>query len=249
MKREKPFATEVDLCAAFLAALPEGWSAYAETQGWDILLVRVADGFQIGIQAKLKFNLSVLHQAIEQSCGRWADRAGPDCRAVLVPDGEGQLGSLAAYLSLTTIKVRGPQRERWLCVFEPELPTAGKSAWRDEWFELAPSRRHELPAYVPDCRAGEKAPVQVTEWKIKALKIAALLETRGYVTRSDFKHIDIDHRRWISGQWLQLDADGRWVPGSHYPNFAAQHPRNFAEIKADADAWMPKLLVGEAVPA
>lgn len=26
MKKPKPFATEVDLCAAFLAALPAGWS-------------------------------------------------------------------------------------------------------------------------------------------------------------------------------------------------------------------------------
>lgn len=37
------------MCAAFIAALPEGWVAYPETGGFDIVLLRSADGFQIGI--------------------------------------------------------------------------------------------------------------------------------------------------------------------------------------------------------
>ncbi len=32
MKKPKPFATEVELCSAFLSALPKGWTAYAETR-------------------------------------------------------------------------------------------------------------------------------------------------------------------------------------------------------------------------
>ncbi len=244
MKKPKPFATEVDLCAAFLAALPAGWTAYNETAGWDILLVRDADGFQIGIQAKLKFNLAVLHQAIETSVGKWSSGAGPDCRAVLVPDGEHALGSISNYLCLTTIVMRGATRERWQKAFEPELPDLGGTAWRAEWFELAPSKRETLPAYVPDCIAGDKAPIQLTPWKIQALKIAAILELRGWVNREDFRHIDIDHRRWIAGGWLTVDmtTPGRWLKGKHYPDFPAQHPRNFEEIKADAETWMPKVL-------
>jgi hypothetical protein len=242
MKKQKPFATEVDLCAAFLAALPAGWTAYAETAGWDILLVRDADGFQIGIQAKLKFNLAVLHQAIETEVGEYCDRAGPDCRAVLVPDGEGRLGSLAAYLCLTVLEVCGGDRVRWRKAFEPELPVIGKCPWRDPWFDLVPVKRHQLPAYVPDCQAGDKAPVQLTDWKIKAMKIAVLLECNGSVAREDFKRLDLDHRRWLAGQWLALDfATNRWVKGKRWPDFAAQHPRNFAEIKADAETWMPKV--------
>ena len=243
MKKPKPFATEVDLCAAFLAALPAGWTAYNETAGWDILLVRDVDGFQIGIQAKLKFNLAVLHQAIEEPIGIYSHADGPDCRAVLIPDGEGGLGSLGAYLCLTVITVRGSARERWLPVFDPELPEAGTERWREPWYELAPMRRHKLPEYVPDCRAGDKAPLQLTPWKIKALKLAVLLERNGSVTRADFQHLGLDHRLWLSGKWLQLDvATNRWVRGERYPDFAAQHPRNFAEIKADAPNWMPKVM-------
>ena len=54
------FAKESDLCAAFLASLPEGWTAYPETAGFDILLGREVDGFQIGIQAKLRLNAKVI---------------------------------------------------------------------------------------------------------------------------------------------------------------------------------------------
>lgn len=241
MKKPKPFATEVELCAAFLKALPAGWTAYNETAGWDILLVRDADGFQIGIQAKLKFNLAVLHQAIETSVGKWCSGIGPDCRAVLIPEGEGRLGSIGAYLCLTTIEVCAPGRSRYAPAFTPELPDE-KNGWRSRWFEMAPSGRHELPAYVPDCRAGDKAPLQLTEWKVKALKLAVLLERNGSVTRADFKHLDLDHRRWLAGQWLALDfATNRWIKGARWPDFAAQHPRNFGEIKADAESWMPKV--------
>lgn len=239
--KPKPFATEVDLCAAFLAALPAGWTAYNETAGWDILLVRAGDGFQIGVQAKLKFNLAVLHQSLEDKM--WSHSScGPDCRAVLIPDGEQALGRLSAYLCLTTIVMQSADRPRHVAPFSPVLP-GDKAAWREEWFELAPSRRETLPAYVPDCLAGSSAPVQLTPWKIQALKIAVLMETRGSVTRADFKHIEIDHRRWISGAWLAVDHahPGRWVKGKYWPDFASQHPRNYLEIKADAETWMPKV--------
>jgi len=242
MKKPKPFATEVDLCAAFLSALPKGWTAYNETAGWDILLVRDADGFQIGIQAKLKFNLAVLHQVIETSVGKWSSGVGPDCRAVLIPEGEGRLGSIGAYLCLTTIEVRAPSEILRKPSFSPELPD-DKNGWRSRWFEMAPTKREALPAYVPDCKAGDKAPLQLTDWKIKALKLAVLLEQNGSVTRADFKHLDLDHRRWLAAQWLTLDfVTNRWVKGDRWPDFAAQHPRNYAEIKADSEIWMPKVL-------
>jgi hypothetical protein len=86
MPKQPPFATEVALCSAFIACVDKRvWCPYPETAGWDILLVRRSDGFQIGIQAKLRLGLDVINQAIE-SRGSWHSTApGPDCRAVLVP--------------------------------------------------------------------------------------------------------------------------------------------------------------------
>lgn len=239
--REKPFTNEVALCARFLAAIGDGWTAYPETAGWDILLVRKDDGFQIGIEAKLKLNAEVISQALEEGGSWWVTSPGPDCRAVLVPDSAaGGFHKIAAYIGFTIIQVRhGPAYGR---PFSPSLPRPGDRFGGNEWFECAPAQRHKLPEYVPDVAAGASAPRQLTTWKIAAIKIAVTLEKRSFVTRHDFKVIGIDHRRWIAAEygWLRVD-NGRYVAGPRLPDFKAQHPRVWEEIAADADKWMPVL--------
>jgi hypothetical protein len=81
----KQYATEAELCAALIKHNSEKWTAYPETSGFDILMVRKADGFQIGVEAKLSLNAKVILQAIEPPGHWWANESGPDCRAVLVP--------------------------------------------------------------------------------------------------------------------------------------------------------------------
>lgn len=242
------FKTEVDLCAKFLAdvaAMKKGdrWTPYNETQGWDILLVRDADGFQIGIQAKLKLNADVVSQALEDGHSWLVDRAGPDCRAVLVPhDAGGNFSRICAYIGLTIIYVSA-RSDSWNIGFNPGLPQISDTNWwNGAWVEMATARRHKLPEYVPDVAAGAAAPLQLTAWKIAAIKIAVTLDLRGYVTRADFKAHKIDHRRWIAseGGWLR-PWNGVYVAGDYPPNVSlrAQHPRVYAEITADADKWLP----------
>jgi len=239
-KKPKPFATEVELCKAFIESLPQGWTPYAETADWDILLVRRSDDFQIGVQAKLAFNANVLGQALEDGGGWWATREGPDCRAVLVPGYQGGLGRIAAYIGITVIHLdERPIGSRRL--FHPQLPEGSSPGiGLDQWYDWAPTKRCALPDYVPDVPAGSSAPLQLTNWKIAALKIEATIELRGFVTRRDFAHHRIDHRRWTAREngWLSNDA-GKLVKGPRFPNFAAQHPRNYQEIKADAEKWLP----------
>lgn len=238
MKRSKPFATEAEMCARFIGAIDKGWTAYAETCGWDILLVRDADGFQIGIEAKLKMNTHVINQAIEQSV-YWVDHSGPDCRAIMVPENEGGFDQIAAYIGLTVIRVRPPQeRGVYGPAFLPNLPKINEAWPRSEWHEWCPAKRHQLPDYVPDVIAGASAPLQLTKWKIAAIKIAITLEQRGFVTRADFKAHGIDHRRWLTPNgWLRSEG-GRYVAGT-MPDFRTQHPKVFEEISADAAKWMP----------
>lgn len=251
MKRAKPFATEADLCARFISAIGPDWIPYPETASWDLLLVRKVDGFQIGIQAKLKLNTDVINQALEYH-GTWdVDRMAPDCRAVMVPaDQGGGFGLICKYIGLTIIKVNAerPQGERaWPWhkreIFEPDLPKLGTTGWGDgtqDWFEWAPTHRHRLPDYVPDVAAGSPSPVQLTDWKIAAMKIAVILEKRGFLVRGDFKHINIDHRRWLpSGAgWLTLDG-GVYRKSKFFPDFKRQHPRVYDEIAADYETWKP----------
>lgn len=235
-KKLKAFATEADLCAAFIASLPPGWTAYAETAGWDILLVRRGDGFQIGIQAKLRLNAHVLSQAIEEYGPYSAELAGPDCRAVLVPGGEaGGFHTIAQYIGITIIPMLPRLRDRYHTTRLPGEPHASEG----DWHEWLPHRRHKLPEYVPDVPAGASAPVQLTRWKIGAIKIMITLERRGYVTRQDFKHIGIDHRRWLTSGlgWLMIQ-NGRYVATTLMPSLRKTHPRVYAEIERDIDKWM-----------
>lgn len=243
MNRRKtpPFATEVALCERFLAAVGPRWTAYAETAGWDILLARDLDGFQIGIQAKLKLNVDVITQAPDE-WGVWAvDRPGPDCRAVMVPEGAaGGCGRIADHVGLTVITVAGarPNYVRGP-VFWPQLPEIDTEYRDDHWHEQAPWRRHQLPDYIPDVAAGARSPIQLTKWKIAAIKIAVTMERRGFVTRADFKQHRIDHRRWLAPEngWLVV-AEGRYTAGARFPNLKAQHPKVYEQIAAESAKWL-----------
>ncbi len=265
MTKPKTFAFESDLCAAFIAAatMPELrgpdrsplWAAYAETGGFDILLVRRADGFQIGIEAKLKLNAKVVGQAMERNDWHYATESGPDCRAVLVPTGCAQeLAPVCAALGITVIRMEAglvfdekygwwwnTEKQRTITeAFRPSLPDRDED-WRNSWFDRCPAKRITLPDYVPDVAAGASAPVALTAWKVKAIKIAVTIEIRGYVTRADFKHLQINMSRWTQPfpGWLKRDGEGRWV-ADRMPDFRAQHPTNYEQIKADAPKWMQK---------
>jgi hypothetical protein len=236
MMRESPkFATESDLCTAFIAAIKAPWVAYAETEGWDILLANSDDGRQIGIEAKLKLNAKVLSQAVEGH-GLHGD-VGPDYRAVLVPaDQNNHLTALAPFCGITIIGMSTPSR--WSTThFYPGLPTKSFDWPETDWHERLPTKRHRIPEFVPDCVAGSPAPIQLTTWKISALKLSVLLDETGYLTREDFRRVGIDIRRWIGVErWLQASPIG-FVRGSHYPNFKTQHPIVLEQIRADPTKW------------
>lgn len=236
------FSTEVAMCTAFIEAIDKRtWTPYAETAGWDILLVRRRDGFQIGVQAKLRFNVQVINQALESGYTYAIKGPGPDCRAVLVPDYACQtgLGTICDYLGVTVIRMQTDLDldRRYNSAFQPWLPDRDDGRYGDgHWHELAPAKRCALPEYVPDGVAGAPSPIQLTDWKVKALKLCVLLDERGYVTRHDFAYLKLDHRRWLTLGWLRVEG-GRFVADAP-PMFKAQHPVVFEQIKADAK-WRP----------
>jgi len=107
------FENEAALCSAFIAALPEGWTAYPETSGFDIVLVRGADGAQIGVEAKMTLNAKVLKQAVQGMYSSWSDGegSGPDFRAVLVPAGTAgaEMRCIANYLGVVVIEANNAE--------------------------------------------------------------------------------------------------------------------------------------------
>lgn len=228
MKREPIFNTEAELCAAFIEwAKDEGYRCYPETAGFDILLVDRHD-FQTGVEAKLKLNLRVVTQALP----RYHDDIGPDHRAVLVPESVAEWRDLCRYVGLAVFycstRSAGYHRRHF----------AREALHAEGLFDWNPVKRCELPAYMPDVPAGVPAPVQLTPWKIGALKVLARIEISGSITRSEISMFGIDSRRWCGGDlWLlPFDGDprrgGRWKRGK-CPPFDLQHPDVFARIKAE----------------
>jgi hypothetical protein len=241
MKKKPKYEPEAALCADFIAwAKAEAgkfyrgvkvpvWTPYAETAGWDILLV-APDGTQIGVQAKLKFNMKVLAQSIPDGWRHWND-TGPDYRAVLVPENDSTHAAICAALGLTMF------HSTFRDGFAPGLDMI----WGESWHYWSPRKRCELPEFVPDVVAGDSAPVQLTKWKIAALRIVATLECRGYVTRQDFRNYDLDSRRWTGpGGWLvprseSMQHAGQYVRGPGL-DFDQQHPVVYAQVFAEVTA-------------
>jgi hypothetical protein len=233
------FASEAAMCASFMAAVGDKWVSYPETCKWDILLVNKQDGRQVGVQAKLKLNAKVFAQAVED---RWdTERPGPDYRAVLIPSDErSELGALAPYLGVTVIGMRG-EGAYYRPFFSPSLPDESVySGTQSDWFDRMPVLRHILPEYVPDVAAGASSPLQLTKWKVAAIKLALLLNETGLLTRDDFKYHQIDIRHWIGiSGWLTPGPLG-FVATASFPDFRRQHPRVWDEIAADPSKWLRK---------
>ncbi len=257
-KVKAQFESEAQLCETFIKRLPNGWTAYPETAGFDILLVRNIDGAQIGVEAKMRLNPEVIVQALEQRSPHAQKMAGPDFRAVLVPLGclTSALIGLSSRLGITVIQMHS--KETYLekkrvfggkDKFTPDLPAPGDNGWREIWFDCCPWERCVLPEYIPDVKAGASGPLKLSHWKIKAIKIHIILDRRGYVTRNDFKEIGIDHRRFLDMGWLKrADARGKFILGKYPLNLRDQHPRVYPEIEADFDNWKTaELLVPEEV--
>jgi hypothetical protein len=250
----KIFKKETELCAAFLgevAKLDRDWIAYPETEGFDIVLVRKCDQVQIGIEAKLALNAKVLLPSLDGARGWSMGVVGPDYRAVLVPsDAAGhEIGALCCALGITVIRCHSPTAQKeewrrgvWRPAFSPDLPDEVRG-WDvgKTWHQWCPDRRLKLPDYVPDVTAGASSPLALTEWKIKAIKLAILLEDRP-VTRSDFKALQLSPTRWTDPftGWL-VKAENGYIAGPNLPNFQQMHPTAYPQIKADKDKWAPSL--------
>lgn len=225
------------------------WTIYPEACGWDLVLVEEETGVQVGIEAKQCLNAKVLSQALPHH--RWsALHNGPDYRAVLVPDGgrNTELRQLCDLVGLTVLSIYDchPYAEapEWNLHHPSALPDETKASDFDMegWHSWFPAERLKLPDYVPDVPAGVKSPVQLTEWKVRAIKLWILLDRHGFVTRGDMKALGLSPTRFtdrFNGLLAVDKAQGGYVRHDDSPDFRVQHPRNYVEIEADFDKWCP----------
>ncbi len=227
MKTRPKFTTEVELCAAFIAWVgrerPEV-KCYAEWAGWDILLA-YPEGWQIGIQAKLRLNAEVVLQAApDQYYGR---DFGPDFRAILVPDRNGW-AQVASRLGLIAFSAHHGRYDKDGWDFAPDLRPYGSRQWPTvdaEWLDWNPAARHALPPTATDSVAGSSAPVTLTPWKLRALAVLAELSAKGTITTKRMRALGVNPSRWTQYLWLMPgEKRGDWVRGEKCPRFDEQHP-------------------------
>lgn len=219
---ELPWKTEAELCEDFIrGARALGWTVYPETAGFDLLLV-APDGRQVGVEAKLRPNLELVGQICDHALHAW--QQVPDHLAVLVGRSNRHLGAVSRKAGFEVIDgsevIRQRERNEWSLDRAPDGSDCENpwGAYRPKHTEHWPrledgTKRCVLPSFVPNLQAGIPGPIQLTPWKIKAIRLCGRLRERGWVTTQDFKELGLDSSRWIRGslRWLEDsgERDGR----------------------------------------
>jgi len=262
MNERAIFQTEADLCACFIATLQdiEGWTVYPETAGFDILAV-YKTGHQLGVEAKLKLNSKVADQILPEDWDARYDAQAPDFRAVIVPVLTDASHGIARLLRIVGVQVWAPARDyvrrdnatAWTfqqalgadqrlkaAAYDEDARRLEPKRWKElglselAWHDWNPAKRCKLPEIVPHVPAGVPAPVQLTPWKIGALRVMADLEVDGFVTAKSVRAHGVDPRRFCASDgWLEPLGDGKWGRGK-IPPFDQQHPEAYAQILASA---------------
>jgi hypothetical protein len=226
------------------------WTIYPEACSWDLVLAEEQTGVQIGIEAKLCLNAKVLSQALAGASDHSWHARGPDYRAVLVPGGGRnlELSQLCDLIGLTVLSIYDchpyGDEPQWNLHSPSQLPDEDDPSefHMAHWHSWLPIEREKLPDYIPDVKAGVKSPVQLTEWKVRAIKLWILLDKFGKVTRGDMKALGLSPTRFTDrfNGFLKPDPSaGGYVRYNGSPDFRSQHPRNYSEIEADFEKWCP----------
>jgi len=255
---------EAELCALFAeAARQDGWTVYPEVNDWDLVLVwnnpdgrpkaalqrygrsdlgfAVRQGDIIAIEAKSRATTAALMQAHKRQmppATTARTRKGPDFKAVLVPKAPKGFKYVAGEMELGVFTSHN---------YEEQKPGGRRWKWTDPWrvpiepaFQLRLTERWAgkmwLPPVVPENDAGVPSPTSLTPWRVKALKICALLRTRGGVTSADFNEIGISITRWRNnGRYSWLVDSGERDGNRYIYVLPDELPDDFPDIGWEAE--------------
>lgn len=218
MKSADRPTTEAELCDAFtIAAERSGWDVYPEVGGWDLVLVwtgrtklpayhfrndRMPDpGYQIAVEAKLRPNCDAIWSAVSRA--RSANTPRGDETAVLVPHAPREFFQLCTHLKLRVFTLAGARADAICPLHEPR-----------------PGTRLTLPPIALQGSGGAPSPRTMSRWRVGALRICAVLRSRGWITRDDFRAHRVDRSRWVAAKWIVADGKmgslARYVPGPRF---------------------------------
>lgn len=184
------------------AARARGWRVCPETAGHDIVLVVGQDcgdgnlepGDQIAVEGKLSANVKVLAQALPSDSRAHAPRRGTDWYAVCVPNSDADFRDVASALGIVVLRVYPERHPLDPCPLDA--------------LEQAPSRmrcsgttRLALPDLDVVMAAGKPSPRALTPWKISAVRLCILGQSRD-LTTDDFRPTPVRHRTFLDRGWM-----------------------------------------------
>lgn len=218
------YESESELCSQFIDhARSKGFKVYCETADFDLLLVVTPEvlkhtalftpGEQIGVHAKLLPNVAVLYQALPRARGPVLDKVGPDYYAILVPNATDEFVFVARKLGITVYTASWSKSTWWrgTAQFVTKGTPRVDFGLTDSGFTYK-KMEHKERCWTPEVEvnipAGTKAPVQLTPWKMAAVKLCITGVKKGYLTTQDFADAKISMSRWSQKGWVQ---PGEWV--------------------------------------
>lgn len=204
--RKRKFESEANLCEHFVDhAKSEGWIVYPETAGFDMLLVATEEtinarryshvglqvGDQLGVEAKMSANVTVLAQSLPYRNG---PGNGPDFHVVLIPSCNHDFVKVAARLGILVAMAyyRGTYSDRVTI----EWPTFG----------LFARTLYENQCWTPDVpvetAAGVPSPRSISKWKIDAVRFCLLAEKKEFVLSQDFADAGLSGSTFVNRKWF-----------------------------------------------
>lgn len=214
--------SEAVLCDEFIEiAEDEGWAAFPEVAGWDIVLVwrgpsvdlspdlTIREGDQFAIEAKTSCRVKALAQCLD----RINRSPRPDFVGVLVPSISDDYKRVARALGISMfgLDLLSPViKDRPLKQFMRQIvPRAGRTDG---------NKRLWLPPIAGNVQAGSSSPSPLSKWRVQALKICAILRDRGYLMTADFRAAGIGISTWRD-KWIERDGN---VEGTRYAKYVGK---------------------------
>lgn len=230
------FQTEAELCAELIAAATaQGWTAYPETAGWDLVLVR-GDGAQLGIEAKLRGSLKLAAQLANQL--KRPD--GPRWIAAAVPERQLDFETVASALGANVLCPPWELKYLRLPMAALDFELVGRL---DPSAPLHPFREPlSLPPAPPRVEAGARSPRRADRWKAAGLRVVARIEVRGTISAQELAEIFAGQVPvcWFGQGWLVRVGIGRGgalyelATGAELPprRWPIEQPEAYAEALA-----------------
>jgi hypothetical protein len=182
MKTHK-YRYEYEMCDEFVELNKADWDIYPECYGYDMLMFSKDSEIQIGVQAKLKNNLQVIYQILNNvDISNRIKRIGPHYGAVLTPIDDNNYYHLCRRLNIIKFNIV-PIKATMNYINNVNL---------DGYTILNFLERHNRPIIRLNDSPGKSSPKNLSQWRIQALKIMNKYYDQGYIISSQLRELGLN---------------------------------------------------------